>query len=118
MQGSWVRFITHWTAQVREGNSEMRGTDRHPLPREKVSSPFWQRLSASLLEMRQPELTSYDHPLLLAGKMTSTETTQYRRIRNQDGGTVSESHAKEGAQPWNYKGPVTEITEGFSLPQG
>lgn len=118
MQGSWVRFTTHWTAQVREGNSEMRGTDRHPLPMEKVSSPFWQRLSASLLEMRQPELTSYDHPLLRGGKMTSTETTRYRGIRNQDGGSVSESRVKEGAQSRNYKGPVTEINEGFSLPQG
>lgn len=50
--------------------------------------------------------------------MTSKEATQNRGKRNQDGGTVSESHAKEGAQPRNRKGPVTEITEGFSLPQG
>lgn len=118
MQGSWVRFITHWTAQGRECNSELRGTERHPLPVGKMSSPFWQRLSASPLEMRQPKLTSYNYPLLLAAKMNSTEATRYRGIRNQDGGTVSGSHAKEGARPRNCRGPVTEITEGFSLSQG
>lgn len=104
-QGSWVRFITHWTAQGREGNSELRGTDRHALPMGKMSSPFWQRLSASLLKMRQPELTSYNNPLLLAGKINSTEAIQCRGIRNQDGGTVSGSHAKEGPIHGTAKDP-------------
>lgn len=82
---------------------------RDPLQLEKQSSLLWQRLAAPQLGTRPPEFTPYVYPLLPARRMIYTEATQYREVRNQNGGTVSGSQVKGGAQSRNYKGPVTDI---------